>query len=460
MQVVRVALVEVHHHGVLARRVEVIRLVEDAVQRDALGGLVVHELGRPPEVLALLGVGPAEALEALEGGGGRPQVRVAPEGLAGHHQGVRVLRLHRRADPLVEHEQRRDLAGPGVESRHAGGLRALIEHRQQHGRSGINGAGFTVERLVPIAEPLGAAALPREAARRLGAGGIHLPDIEAVVDQERRVIVQPARGPIGARRRRRIVQLVRERGGDARREVHRLATSRRHREELALVRIPPGEELAGRRHARGAADPLEDEPSLAAQEVHHVGVAEARRLPGLRHRVLLGGGPHHHVAGGPGIDPDRGDLEGRQLDHLARLDVEEGRVAPATLLLGPEQLAGLQGVVLPVPDVELDDRIFGLGLLLLLELRLGLARVLGSGLGAEEDPPAVLGEARTGGRDPPTLGDALGRLVRDLGGGVIALRPVVERHARLLRPVVIAIGEERHPLLVLADGDGLIGPAT
>ena len=57
VQAVRELLVEVRNHRILLGRIEVLRLVEQPLERHAIGANPVHELHRPPVVILLLGVG-------------------------------------------------------------------------------------------------------------------------------------------------------------------------------------------------------------------------------------------------------------------------------------------------------------------------------------------------------------------------------------------------------------------
>ena len=153
VQILRERLVEVRDHRILLGRVEVLRLVEHALERNAVGAHPVHQLhGAPVEVLLLrIGVGdPAELGERRT----HPEVGKLDEGAAGYHPDVGLLGLERRAEGGVGHHDLLGRLAPAqLVAVEAAGLGLLVDGAKQQRLGGIDRVAHHVAAEEPPAPP-------------------------------------------------------------------------------------------------------------------------------------------------------------------------------------------------------------------------------------------------------------------------------------------------------------------
>ena len=218
VQVLRQPFVDVHDHRVLLAGVEVLRLDEHALERQAVGVLVLDQLGLAPDELLLLRVGVADALELLEAQRRLEQVGVIVKRLGVEEQRVGELGLGRRAE---EHRLERDHFRPlaaWVEDREAGVAVLQVLDVQQHRPAQVDGLFLGVELDVAVLEA-GDLRVLGELRQLLVAAafGPYLPDVVLVVQEDVVFIAAPAHDAVGRRHRRGVEVLVVE----ARRHVPR-----------------------------------------------------------------------------------------------------------------------------------------------------------------------------------------------------------------------------------------------
>ncbi len=196
--------VEIHHHRVLAGRIEIFGLVEQALEGFPVGADPPHQLHRPPVVFLLLGIGlgnPGQGGERIPD----PDVGELHEGTPGHHPLVRGFGLDRHSVGRIGHD---DLLGSGAGSQlvpvESGGPGILVDRPEQERLGRVQ--GFLVPR-PEAASPAPAGAINRydpedqalPASQGIGhhdwcaaPGGIDFPDIPPVVDQHGAVAPGPA----------------------------------------------------------------------------------------------------------------------------------------------------------------------------------------------------------------------------------------------------------------------------
>ena len=105
VDVVRVALVEVHHHRVLASRIEPLGLDEDSLQLDAVAVRPVDDFGPTPSHPALERAGVGEFATLAETHVGDPHIGELRERGHGEEQPIRLLGPGQTTDGAVDHQQ-------------------------------------------------------------------------------------------------------------------------------------------------------------------------------------------------------------------------------------------------------------------------------------------------------------------------------------------------------------------
>ncbi len=465
VQPVRHPLVEVHHHGVRLRGIEVLRLDQHPLEGNPVVGGPLHQLRRAPEVLGLLRIGVRDPVPVLEVQVRDPQVRVFLEGLPGEDVQVGLIRLAGHGEREVLHEELPGRLGPveavPVESVLLG---VDVEGAQEHVFVGGDGIGVIqgsaepgVVRLgihvpepdiVLPAHPLG------EVLRWPAVQGIHAPEVEPVIDQKGLVVFQPPGGPVRWGGLGMVIQLVPDGVRQVFGDVSGHPFLHVHDEPVLYEAFPVVEVASVGRESPPVGktripELLHHQLRLPGGHVDEVDVTVGG-VVGNQGSVLQGGQARRHVPFSLGRYHHLPDLLRGQLDHPPVSGGGIGQVGAFPLPVGPDLLHGLDEGILPVPDVHHHALVFRY-----LLLRLGLR----AGGRTEEETGAVVGEGRVPVlAHPPAVGDPRGALPgHDLGFSPVQ-HGVVESELGLVRLPVVPVREEGQTVLVVGDGHTRVLP--
>ena len=260
VQAIGTPLIEVHHQGVLLVRIEAFGLDENPLKGGPVIGDPFDDLCCAPGVLLLLRVGVRDLLHVAEIRIREPEVWKLFESRLGDHVYVGVVGLRGIPEPDVVHHQllgllvsvepvpiEAALLGVKMERRQKGVLTGVDELGSAAAATSAStpptpGGEVHVAELDVVGPPHAFGDIPG----RLPVRGIHLPDVEAVPDQEGIVVFEPADGAVASWGIRVVVDLVVNGVGNGLGDVPDLPRGHVHGHVVFLEAVPPGEVFTAR----------------------------------------------------------------------------------------------------------------------------------------------------------------------------------------------------------------------